>query len=67
MMSMCKRTAGKWALSLLVTFIVLALSACGGGGNDQPQVEQLTKEQAAKKQALDDGLRTRLRTTQSDR
>ena len=39
----------------------------GAGGKDQPQVEKLTKEQAAKKQALDDELRTRLSTTQSDR
>lgn len=67
MMSMCKRSVEKWVLPSLVAFIVAALSACGAGGNDQPQVEKLTKEQAAKKQALDDELRTRLSTTQSDR
>jgi len=60
---MCKKRLFTLLLSSL--FVVFALSACGG--NDQPQVEKLNKAEAAKKQAIDDQLRTRLRTTQSDR
>lgn len=60
---MCKKSS--LALLLSSLFVVLALSACGG--NDQPQVEKLGKAEAAKKQAIDEQLRTRLRTTQSDR
>jgi len=62
-MNMCKKSL----LTLLISslFVMFALSACGG--NDQPQVEKLSKAEATKKHAIDDQLRTRLRTTQSDR
>jgi len=62
-MNMCKKSL--LALLLSSLFLMFSLSACGR--NDQPQVEKLNKAETAKKQAIDDQLRTRLRTTQSDR
>jgi hypothetical protein len=62
---MCKRSLSSRGASWLLLGAVVFLSACKG--SDQPQVEQLTKAQAVTKQALDDQMRTRLRTTQSDR
>lgn len=54
-------------LSILVPFTLLALALSGCSGNDQPQVEQLSKTQAAQKQITDEQLRIRQRTTQRDR
>lgn len=54
-------------LSILVPFTLLALALPGCSGNDQPQVEQLSKTQAAQKQITDEQLRIRQRTTQRDR
>lgn len=53
------------SILILLAPFTLVLPACSG--NDQPQVEQLSKTQAAQKQITDEQLRIRQRTTQRDR
>lgn len=63
-----KTTRSSMAYRLVLLLLVSALlPACSPVGGDQPRVQQLSKEQAAKKAMIDDNMRTRLRTTQSDR
>ena len=60
------RSSMAYRLTLLL-FVGALLPACSPGAGDQPKVQQQSKEQAAKKAMIDDKMRTRLRTTQSDR